>query len=263
MKLYPQYRTWRAEGLRSVDGILVATDMAQEWLLPWWWDHYSKHNDYPVAFVDFGMSEEKKKWCLERGEFIPLRIADVFVTERKEIEPSLAHNWAKIYGINQWWSSRNAWFKKPFACLQSPFRRTLWLDLDCEIRGSVASLFPLSDHSDGIALHQERLHPFYNGGVISFRHGIRLFEIWASECLIKTHQFASDQEILSQLTVEQKITVKPIPDQMNWLFCYGTNPNAVIFHWCGDKGHNLLRRQIEIDALSKNSSFLDLIARIK
>ena len=53
-------------------GILVATDKQIEWMLPWWWHHYSKHNRYPVVFVDLGMTETAKAWCRQRGKLISL-----------------------------------------------------------------------------------------------------------------------------------------------------------------------------------------------
>jgi hypothetical protein len=56
----------------SQSGIIVGCDANQEWLLPWWWDHYCKHNSYPVAFVDFGMSEAALAWCQEKGQCISL-----------------------------------------------------------------------------------------------------------------------------------------------------------------------------------------------
>ena len=173
--LYPQYRVWRTHDLRDLDGILVATDVFQEWLLPWWWDHYSEHNTYPVAFVDLGMGEEMKEWCREHGELICLRIANVFVTEQEEIEVHCIKEWERIYG-KHFWPSRCAWFKKPLACLQSPFRHTLWLDLDCEVRGPLDSLFSFSNHPSGIGLCKESWKkvgdPLYNSGVISFKHSI-------------------------------------------------------------------------------------------
>ncbi len=28
-------------------GVLVASDQTLEWMLPWWWRHYKKHNNFP------------------------------------------------------------------------------------------------------------------------------------------------------------------------------------------------------------------------
>ncbi len=60
-------------------GILIGCDQNQEWMLEWWWAHYSRHNCYPVAFVDFGMSQEAKKWCQSKGHWISLDAPKNFV----------------------------------------------------------------------------------------------------------------------------------------------------------------------------------------
>ena len=86
MKDQEDYRKWRSGNFKQMDGIVVGADLTQEWLLPWWWSHYSRFNSLPVAFIDFGMSDEMKKWCQERGELIPLPVADIFVAKRKRIE---------------------------------------------------------------------------------------------------------------------------------------------------------------------------------
>lgn len=243
--LHPQVQTWRAQG--KGDGVLVASDITLEWMLPWWWKHYSKHNNHPVAFVDFGMSREMKEWCREKGEFIPLILSEVFVAEEEEVEPHYAKDWEKTFG-NWFWPSRKAWFKKPFACLQSPFFRTIWLDLDCEVRGPLNSLFSFANNRSGISLRpecfDERPETIYNSGVIPFRHGCPLIERWASECFVKNHKFTGDQDILSHIIAENKIPIGQLPKQMNWSRCYGQNPNALIYHRHGPHGHTIIRHQI-------------------
>lgn len=241
--MYSEYCIWRKEGIQERDGVLVASDIGSEWLLPWWWDHYSKHNSHPVAFVDFGMSREMKEWCQERGETIRLRVADVFVAEEEEIEESLALVWRQN-SEERFWRKRSAWFKKPLACLQSPFRRTLWVDLDCEIRGQVAPCFAFANSANGFALHkQPRGSLLYNSGVIPFKHGLPLFETWAGECLEKTDRFRGDQEVLSHLIAKEKLDVHALPIEMNWGYSYGENPNALIIHWWGI-GQESIRHQM-------------------
>src|SRR5690606_21882871 len=122
------YQKWQTHSRKNVDGVVVATDITQEWLLPWWWENFRKYNACPVAFVNFCMSEEKKAWCREHGELIPLLVVDDFVAEREEIATELVSDWEKSFS-KKFWPSRNAWFKKSLACLQSPFQRTIWCDL--------------------------------------------------------------------------------------------------------------------------------------
>jgi len=235
--MYEEYRRWRTENLRACDGIIVGSDLTQEWLLPWWWDNYQKHNGHPVAFVDFGMSSEKKEWCKERGEFIPLQVADIFVAEKEEIDAKLFSEWENQFGKN-FWNCRNAWFKKPLACLQSPFKRTVWIDLDCEIRGPIGELF----ECDSIALLKERWDAWiYNSGVIAFTHGLKLIETWADQSFEKNQLFRGDQELLSQIIREMKYPVKELDEKYNWSRCYGDNTEALIYHWHGELGRNVIR----------------------
>ena len=57
-------------GLHAVEcGVVVGSDIGSEWMLEWWFNNYSKHNDFPVTFVDYGMSLEASRWCEERGRF--------------------------------------------------------------------------------------------------------------------------------------------------------------------------------------------------
>ena len=239
--MYEQYRRWRQTALKC-EGIIVGADQTQEWLLPWWWENYRKHNTHPVAFVDFGMSAEKKEWCKERGEFISLFVADIFVAEKEEIEPSTLKEWEAQFG-NKFWGCRNAWFKKPLACLQSPFKRSIWIDLDCEIRGSLQELFALNE----IALVKMRDEPnIYNSGVTVFQHGLPLIEEWAHQSFEKNQFFRGDQELLSHILAEKKYPVKELPEIYNWSHCYGDNPEALIYHWHGEFGRSVIRHLMGI-----------------
>jgi hypothetical protein len=236
------YFHWRQENLRDEDGIVVASDQTHEWLLPWWWDHYRKYNDHPVVFVDFGLSLKAKNWCKERGEFALLPVPDIFVKEKQEIDPLLSTDWELGFG-NKFWPSRNAWFKKPLACLRSPFRRTIWLDIDCEIRGSIQKLFDYADRAQ-VGLVRERSGSLYNSGVIVFRHGISLIEQWAKESFEKNHLFRGDQEILSNMIKEKKLDIEKLPEIYNWSRLYEDNPDALVLHWHGDPGHGIIRYRI-------------------
>jgi hypothetical protein len=214
--------------------------------LPWWWNHYSKHNSHPVAFVDLGMSFEKKQWCKNHGELIPLRVAD-FAAEEHEIDPALTHYWDEGFGKTLW-DERRAWFKKPLACLKSPFDQTIWIDVDCEVRGSLSPLFGKSFAIAKDFLQYQPDYPIYNSGVISFSQNHPLLQKWAEWCMQKNHLFRCDQEILSHLIVQHH-KVEELPPEYNWTRCQGDNPNAIVYHWIGPKGKTLIRHQIWMESL--------------
>jgi hypothetical protein len=246
--MFANARKWRKEGLREDRGVVVGSDLTQEWLLPWWWENYRRHNQYPVSFVNFGLSEEKKKWCQERGELIPLYVADIFVQEKEELAPCLIKEWEAGFG-NRFWDSRKAWFKKPLACLASPYRQSIWIDLDCEIRGSLEPLFDFAKHPSGLALTEERPDgptpiATYNSGVIVFQRGIELIEEWADASFERNGDFRGDQELLSQLIADKGIFIGQLPSEYNWSRYYGDAPEALIYHWHGEFGRSVIRHQM-------------------
>jgi hypothetical protein len=232
---------WRAQCL-SHEGIIVGTDLTQEWLLPWWWSHYHSFNSYPVAFVNFGMSEEAKHWCCQHGELISLPHVELLVAEREEIEPHLVQQMEEACG-NNFWSSRNAWFKKPLACLHSPFAKSIWIDLDCQVRGSLSPLFA-SEEPFALAEEESDLPPCYNAGVIVFKHGINWIEEWAKRCLLQHQQFRGDQDVLNAIIKEHELMILTLPALYNWSRLKGKHPEAVIWHWHGPQGKNEIAYQI-------------------
>lgn len=225
-------------------GIIVGCSSDQEWLLPWWWMNFRLHNPYPVTFVDFGdLSDTATEWCKKRGKVASLDIDISFVTGKEGIDSTLAKIWE---GINpSVWKVRLSWFKKPFAFLKSPYKKTVWIDLDCQVRGSLQPLFDaLVEHEVAIVPEQENpLHlewklllpgeVMYNSGVIAFRRNSELIEEWARRSIDQNHLFIGDQQLLTRLIFKHQLAVAPMPTIYNWPILYGTNPEAIILHWWG------------------------------
>jgi hypothetical protein len=250
MHNYTNYLHWSSKQV-SGDGIILGADITQEWLLPWWWKNYSKYNAFPVVFIDFGLSFEMKEWCRERGQLIPLRVFHDFVAERSALDPQLVDEWERCFR-NQFWDSRNVWFKKPLACLQTPFQRSLWIDNDCEIKGSLEPLFTFADQETGIAMVpepiQEYKYTIYNSGVFPFRNGIKVILDWGKKCLEETHIFRGDQEAFSHLVFEQKLQIPEIPRIYNWSRIAKESPHALVLHWHGEHGKLAIRKQMNLEA---------------
>ena len=242
MTLYSALQKWPSLQPSIKQGILVASDITQEWLLPWWWNHYSRTNHLPVAFVDFGMSSEMKAWCKDKGIYIHLPVADIFVVDKEEVLPSLIQEWEYIYGKHLW-GNRSAWFKKPFACLQSPFQTTIWIDIDCEIRDSIQELFSFSKNPDDLAIAREHSGSF-NSGVMVFHHGLPLFEEWACRSIKENELHAGDQDVLSKIIEENASPISLLPPIYNWSRCESEDSSAVILHWHGTYGKAIIRHQM-------------------
>ena len=223
-------------------GTIVGSDVTQEWLLPWWWDHYRRHNDLPVTFFDFGMSESMQEWCKARGPFVRLGMHHFFVVEKEEIPIDHVTKWEKDHG-KQFWENRAGWFKKPLACIRTPYQKTIWLDLDCEVRGSLRELFGLCD--DRIVIAEEQNGPCgVNSGVIVFQKGSPLIQEWADRSIRETELFPGDQDVLSAILREREIDFVRLPPLYNWSRISGDQERAVVYHWHGQHGKTVIRHQI-------------------
>jgi len=133
------------------EGVIIGCDHKAEWLLPWWWKHYSAHCNYPVTLIDFGMSAKGKKFCRNHGACISL---DIDVSSYVNTIKPKGKNYENICGP-KCQKHRFPWFKKPFACLKTPFEKSLWIDLDCQIEGSIAPIFNALDNETELALVSE------------------------------------------------------------------------------------------------------------
>jgi hypothetical protein len=231
-------------------GVLCGAEKSQEWLLPWWWSRYREHNAFPVTFFDFGMTDEMRSWCAERGELCSIELNSAFISPRNNIDPDLAKHWENLHGWRVW-NSRRTWFKKPFAFLNSIYEKGIWIDLDCEVLGPLKSLFSHFDPASKLALardfdcdHLPRLDPNvrYNGGVVVFQHGSSIIEKWAEGAVTQNDLFAADDSLLSRLIHVHQLDVTELPEIYNWRMARGLNLNAVIVHWVGTGGKAYIRK---------------------
>jgi hypothetical protein len=235
---------FRQEGLVEQNGIIVGLDSRLEWLLPFWWYCLKKYNDYPVTFIDYGLTERARRWCQERGETLPLNLEERIFLKRKR-------NW-----LNPEQQKRlNTWYTKPFALLQSPYKITLWLDIDCEVRGNLSPLFSLAENPEKMALalgsekKQEEgilrgiMKPgqqTYNSGVIPFLRGCEIIQTWGYATVHIKGIFPGDQDILSYVINKDEKKVTILPKEYNWrVFRWGINENALILHWDSSTKNNV------------------------
>jgi hypothetical protein len=231
-------------------GVLVASDERAEWLLPWWWERYSARNTLPVCFVDLGLSHFGRTFCKEKGSLHTLD-ANSSCALKEELPKERAARWEEIYG-KELWEMRSAWFKKPLALEKSPFKKTLWLDLDCEV---LAPLEPLFDHHAEdtfvIALETERAllaekeiqtGEIYNSGVILYDRGSPILPAWKSAALLRTHEAWGDQQLLSKVISEGAFPITLLDDAYNWRMARGLNIHACIIHWVGSWGKEYIAK---------------------
>ena len=227
-------------------GIITGCDQNLEWVLPWWWEHYAAHNTYPVVFADFGLSEKGRQFCEERGTLLPIPDQGEWATH-----PSLHLGHEKAYGKRVWQSQR-AWFKKPIAALLSPFRKSLWLDIDCKAQGDVGELF---EGFEDIALMRSPLESAYlgpdeiryNSGVIAFKKDAPIISQWAQTAQELRDRMPGDEECLSRAIALYQPRLRELSSSCNWLHALGPNPDALVFHCGEDPG----RAEILADIICK------------
>lgn len=214
-------------------GSVVAADERAEWLLAWWWQCYSRHHKQTVAFVDFGMSQKAKKWCRKRGILIPLT-ESIFVQPKEQIVLKNQKKWEAIYGPKVW-EARPSWFKKPLAMMASPFQKSVWLDLDCEVCQPIDAIFDgIGPGFLGAVKVEKRGH--YNSGVIAYDKTSPLLKTWAAACLKKHHTCIGDETLLSQLIRKDHYPFKELSPHYNWMMGWGYHPDLKIAHWAASWG---------------------------
>lgn len=249
---------WRM--VKGAQGVMVAASKEIEDLLPWWWLNYSSYNSFPVIFVDFGMSLKANKWCREKGYLISLKeLSKCYLCSEEKIDPELLSKW-KVTNINDF-QERHFWFKKPLAMLNTFFQKTLWMDLDCEVRGPLDSLFAikLNDKNEiGMVAEPEIVQKdrvfrgmqtenevLYNSGLVLFSHGSLTIQRWIKSSLDSARGFLGDQELISHLIYKYKLRVLKIPETYNWVRLQGENSEALVLHYTGPLGKILIREKIK------------------
>ena len=202
--------------------VLVGSDANTEWMLPWFVENFKKHNDTHLSIVDFGMTEEAQKWC------------ETNVDSLGDMRVETPH----------------AWFLKPFAMANSPFKKTIWLDIDCEILGDVSPIFS-KIVPDKLSMVVDRPWSkrfnttMYNSGVVAFEGRPKILELRCER--IKSKPGRGDQETLHEMLdpLQQMMYINEIENKWNVLrlqHIEGPKVNdTVVNHWTGMKGKEYIR----------------------
>jgi len=200
---------------------VTGCDSNNEWQLPWFFKNYKKHNDTPLVFADFGVSD------IEAVKPHVHAVIDLTRIEEK------------------------GWFKKPKAIAHCPAQQKVWLDTDCEIRGNIGGIFELLKPN---MLNMVEDKPWakrrggvqYNSGVVGVVGNPMILNMWAQ--WIKEGDAVGDQETLTaNLNPITSIKyINPLPNEYNWLRLQIENDNepatdARVVHWTGQKGNDRIR----------------------
>jgi hypothetical protein len=211
----------KSREFKSDKGVLVMSDKEQEWMLPWWYENYSRYNSLPVHFVDIGMSDEMKKWCKQYGSF-------------SSLPPVPLKNW----------------FKKPYALMKTPFLHTVYMDIDCEVKGP---LEPLFEYAEPIGMSMDLVNNFtvsnvpVSTGLIVYEYGNELITKWAQDTNYNSQFMRGDMDIMQVILQNTKMEFNEIPADLHWVRIRGENDNALVYHWSGKVGKDHILKQMAHD----------------
>lgn len=225
-------------------GVLTGCDINHEWMLKWWWTNYRKANAYPVTFIDFGMSKAAKSWCEKHGTIISLRKPFIGTP------PSST----SVYALRK----RKIWLSKPKALLHTPYQKTIWIDLDAQVKLPLTRLFTLCP-KDTLALCPElsfreqaekesNLLPIeassFNTGVIVYPKAASALFLWAESA--KQSTSLGDQDLLSYLIFKKKIPIKLFSSIFNRIHPEPDGDDVVIYHYASQMGQSALLEKLNI-----------------
>lgn len=221
---------------------ITGCDEKTEWMLPWFLENYKKHNDLPITFADFGVSARIRIWAEDNF--------DKVVT---------------IHEDNLNFKGNPKWFLK-IKALQETNGDRVWIDTDCEILGSIYTIFNYMDPTKLNIVRDKpwtkrRSEVWYNTGVVGVSENTQidvLLQEWYRNSLVYINKSQSvnpifgDQDILHEILrdpMKSLIYINELPNEFNWLrlqLLDGENsPRKLIMHWTGAKGKEEIRRKMK------------------
>lgn len=223
----------------NMRGVLIGADSAMEWCFRWWFEHYSKHNDFPVTVIDFGLSAQGLHNAKIIGHVIPCECA----SPKNYAYKPLDHFYVD--------KKRPIWFSKPRALTLTPYQHTVWIDIDCEVRGSIAPLFDYCTSALQFsavqslpagqiwAYNNQFLKPgeiLYNGGVIAYDRDSNLLHKWVEQTRNRSERYFADDVAFSSIIAENNLVMDEIPKEYNRPWHVADRMHDQIIHWKGPSG---------------------------
>jgi len=235
--------SWSEKG--SGNGVVVAANGTQEWLLKWWWDHYSKKSDFPVTFFDLGMSKSARNFCESKGSVRSFTFPKGMIKTKEAISQKNIESWENTYPGDVW-VGREQWFTKPFILLKSPYETTVWMDLDCEVLKPIDPLFDYANGGDGFSIlqfHKDNAN-YYNTGVIVAKHGSKVPLKWAEQTQKRNEHHFGDETVLMEMLEHENLKITPHPLPYNCPTILPMHEDAVIRHYIGAQGKIQILRNL-------------------
>jgi hypothetical protein len=198
---------------------ITGCDASSEWMLPWFVDNLTKHNDIPLMIMDFGMTSSQ------------------FSDIRKSVR-----------------GHEHGWFKKPKAMrIAAEYAENVcWLDTDCEVMGNISKIFEyIQPNKLSMAVDkpwtQRRGEKWHNSGVVAY-HGVpSVLTDWELSCA--TQPVQGDQEVLHMMMdnpLKRMTFIEDLPNKYNVLRIQHIDKTVpagpLVYHWTGQKGKDHIRK---------------------
>ena len=202
---------------------ITGCDENHEWMLEWFFKNYKKHiKNIPLIFANFGLSDEGLNLVRENVHAV----------------------------MNLKTFEEKGWFKKPMSMIKSPSKKTVWIDLDCEIRDDISNLFDMLVPNK---LNMVKDEPWtmrgqelwHNSGLVGFIDKPIILYEWAKA--IRKNPVQGDQEVLHLLLnpITKIKYINDIPNEYNVLRLQvetdGYAGAIKVMHWTGQKGKDKIK----------------------
>lgn len=216
---------------------ITGCDEKTEWMLPWFFKNYIKHNDTPIVFTDFGVSEKMRDWVEEKFN--------------------------QVYTLRPD-KNKLSWYSKPSALIEVNSYNKVWLDTDCEVLGNLSPIF---NHLvvNKLNLVQDRpwsrrrQEIWHNTGVVGVIGKPTVLYQWDEACRNDGKgQFSinavprGDQDVLHEMATQNFFRrgnmINDLPNIYNWLRIQlidgEDKENKKLVHWTGPKGKEIIRAKM-------------------
>ena len=207
------------------EAFLTGCDQNHEWFIEWFVSNYKKHSKTPLIFADFGLTEEALQYL------------------RKNVHA--------IMDMTK--SPEKGWFKKPLSMLSCPAKKTVWIDLDCQIIDNIDGIFNLLEPNklnmvEDKPWTKRRREVWHNSGIVGFIDKPVILTQWAQQ--VKAKPEVGDQEVLhSMLNPITKISaINDLPNEYNVMRIQTEADDYQgkirVMHWTGRKGKEKIRSML-------------------
>ena len=216
--------------------VITGCDVKTEWQLNWFLENYGQHERRPLIVCDFGMSPQYIQYC---------------------------HQHPKVSGVmNLSQTADEGWFNKPIAMFNSPGRKTVWLDTDCEVKRSLNELFKLIVPNKLSMVEdrpwtKRRGEIWHNSGVVGFIQKPKILHDWCNA--VRENPQVGDQEVLHSLLnpITRMTHINDLPFEWNVMRLATDHDDykgpIYIQHHTGSKGKDKIKGLMKIrEAIFRN-----------